>query len=140
MFPVSLFPVSYPSRSKKEGPRARPINFRGVVGYFRRFEFVIFFTFAMGIICYSRLNGLYRGQRKTDFWKNGFLSRERASVFPKIVGCVKKKAPRPFVLESARPGHPKAFTFDILRNIFLLFSRAELRRRRRASPYIDVPL
>lgn len=140
MFPVSLFPIADPSKSKKEAPRGRLINFRGEVGYFTRFVFIIFFTFAMGKICYSRMNSLYRAEEKTEFTKNGFLSRERAGVFPKMAGGIRKKAPRPFVLESARTGRLRAFTFDILRNIFLLFSRAELRRQRRASPYIDVPL
>lgn len=140
MFTVYLFTTFNPLKVKKEGPWTRPINFRGVVGYFTRFEFIIFFTFAMGKICYSRMNDIYRAPEKTEFTKNGFLSRERASVFPEMAWCVKKKAPRPFVVEAARTGHLRAFAFDILRNIFLLFSRAEFRRQRRASPYIDVPL
>lgn len=140
MFPVSLFPIADPSKSKKEGPWTRPINFRGVVGYFTRFEFIIFFTFTMGKFYYSRLNDIYKAEEKTEFEKNAFLILTGASVFPKMAGYIKKKAPRPFGLEVPRPGRLRAFAFDILRNIFLLFSRAELRRQRRASPYIDVPL
>lgn len=63
----------------------------------------------------------------------------RASVFSEMAGCVKKKAPRPFVLEAVRTERLRAFALDILRKYFYFLVGRKFRRRRRDSPYIDVP-